>query len=43
MKIKKANIELYDFIWVVSSKIEDTYYILRSDWFGCLKGLHIDS
>jgi len=40
---KKANIELHDFRWVVGSKIEDTYDILRREWFGCFKGLHIDS
>ena len=40
---KKANIELHDVRWVVGSKIEDTYDTLRKDWFGSLKGLHIDS
>ena len=39
----KANIELHDVRWVVGSKIEDTYDNLRNDWFGSLKGLHIDS
>ena len=42
-KAKKANIELHDVRWVVGSKIEDTYYTLRKDWFGSLNGLHIDS
>jgi hypothetical protein len=42
-KAKKANIELHDVRWVVGSKIEDTYDTLRNDWFGTLKGLHIDS
>ena len=42
-KAKKANIELHDVRWVVGSKIEDTYETLRRDWFGCPKGLHIDS
>ena len=42
-KAKKANIELHDVRWVVGSKIEDTYDTLRKDWFGSLKGLHIDS
>ena len=41
--VKKANIELHDVRWVVGSKIEDTYYSLRKDWFGSSKGLHIDS
>ena len=40
---KKANIELHDVRWVVGSKIEDTYDTLRRGWFGCPKGLHIDS
>ena len=39
----KANIELHDVRWVVGSKIEDTYDILRKDWFGSPIGLHIDS
>ena len=42
-RAKKANIELHDVRWVVGSKIEDTYDTLRNDWFGSLKGLHIDS
>ena len=42
-KAKKANIELHDVRWVVGSKIEDTYDVLRRDWFGSKKGLHIDS
>ena len=42
-KAKKANIELHDVRWVIGSKIEDTYKLLRRDWFGELEGLHIDS
>ena len=42
-RANKANIELHDVRWVVGSKIEDTYDTLRKDWFGSLKGLHIDS
>ena len=42
-RAEKANIELHDVRWVVGSKIEDTYDTLRNDWFGSLKGLHIDS
>ena len=42
-RAKKANIELHDVRWVVGAKIEDTYDTLRKDWFGSLKGLHIDS
>ena len=42
-KAKKANVELHDVRWVVWSKIEDTYEVLRRDWFGYREGLHIDS
>ena len=42
-RAKKANIELHDVRWVVGSKIQDTYYTLRKDWFGSPQGLHIDS
>ncbi len=42
-KIPKANIELHDVRWVVGSKIEDTFDVLRRDWFGSSEGLHIDS
>jgi len=38
-----ANIELHDVRWVVGSRIEDTYHVLRRDWFGNVEGLHIDS
>ena len=39
----KANVELHDVRWVVGSRIEDTFALLRKDWFGTLEGLHIDS
>ena len=42
-KAKKANVELHDVRWVIGSKIEDTFKLLRRDWFGDLEGLHIDS
>ena len=42
-KAPKANIELHDVRWVVGSKIEDTYDDLRTNWFGSIEGLHIDS
>ncbi len=42
-KAEKANIELHDVRWVVGSRIEDTYDVLRRDWFGAFEGLHIDS
>ena len=29
-----ANVELYDVMCFVGLKIEDTYDVLRSDWFG---------
>ena len=42
-RAKKANIELHDVRWVVGSRIEDTFDILKKDWFGSFEGLHIDS
>ena len=42
-RAKKANVELHDVRWVVGSRIEDTFDVLRSDWFGKTEGLHIDS
>ena len=42
-KAKKANVEVHDVRWVVGSRIEDTYEILKKDWFGDIQGLHIDS
>ena len=42
-RAKLANVELHDVRWVVGSKIEDTYDVLKRDWFGTSKGLHIDS
>ena len=42
-RAKNANVELHDVRWVVGSKIEDTYDVLRRDWFGTYEGLHIDS
>ena len=40
---EKANVELHDVRWVVGPKIEDTFPVLRKDWFGSIEGLHIDS
>ena len=42
-RAKKANIELHDVRWGIGSRIEDTYDILRKDWFVSPEGLHIDS
>ena len=42
-RARKANVELHDVRWVVGSRIEDTFDVLRSDWFGKTEGLHIDS
>ena len=42
-RAKKANVELHDVRWVIGSKIEETYDVLRRDWFGNFEGLHIDS
>ena len=33
-RAEMANVELHDVRWVVGSKIEDTYDVLRRDWFG---------
>ena len=40
---EKANVELHDVRWVIGSKIEETFDVLRRDWFGTFEGLHIDS
>ena len=42
-RANKPNIELHDVRWVLGSKIEDTYNVLRRDCFGTIEGLHIDS
>ena len=42
-RTNKSNVELHDVRWVVGSKVEDTFDILRRDWFGSPDGLHIDS
>ena len=42
-RANKANIELHDVRWVLGTKIEDTYDVLRREWFGAIEGLHIDS
>lgn len=39
----KANIELHDVQFVLGNTIEDTYEQLRQNWFGTVKGLHLDS
>ena len=41
--MSKSNVELHDVRWVVGSKVEDTFDVLRRDWFGSPDGLHIDS
>lgn len=38
-----ANIELHDVRFVVGKSIADTYEQLRAQWFGEVKGLHLDS
>ena len=42
-RANKANVELHDVRWVLGKSIEDTFNVLRNDWFGNLEGLHIDS
>ena len=39
----RVNVELHDVRWVVGSRIEETYHVLRGDWFGSFEGLHIDT
>ena len=39
----KSNIELHDIQFVVGETIENTYEQLRKNWFGTIKGLHLDS
>ena len=39
----KANIELHDVQFIVADRIEDTYDQLKSNWFGNISGLHLDS
>ena len=36
-RAKKANIELHDVRLVIGSKIEDTFNVLRRDWFGYMR------
>lgn len=38
-----ANIELHDIRFVLGKEMEDTYDIIRRQWFGTQKGLHLDS
>jgi len=42
-RAKNANVELHDVRWVIGTRIEDTYSLLRKEWFGIIEGLHIDS
>lgn len=39
----QSNIELHNLQFAIGEKIEDCYDQLKKDWFGDLKGLHIDS
>lgn len=38
-----ANIELHDIRFVVAENIADSHSVLCQQWFGTVKGLHIDS
>ena len=40
---KNSHVELHDVRWVVGRTIQETFETLRLEWFGDLKGLHIDS
>jgi len=39
----KSNIELHDVQFVAGDSIEDTFEQLRRQWFGEVKGLHLDA
>ncbi|MGQ4276560.1 DUF1543 domain-containing protein [Pseudidiomarina sp. E22-M8] len=38
-----ANIEVHDVRFVAGASVEDCYPALRKNWYGTLKGLHLDS
>lgn len=38
-----TNIEIHDVQFVAADKIEDTYDILKKNWYGMVSGLHLDS
>ena len=42
-RTKSCHIEQHDIRWVVGKYIEETFPLLRKEWFGLQKGLHIDS
>lgn len=42
-KAPGAHIELHDVRFVAAESIEETYPMLREQWFGTQQGLHIDS
>jgi len=42
-RVQAANIELHDVRFVVGDTIEDTLPVLRRQWFGARRGLHLDS
>lgn len=39
-RIHNANIEVHDVEWVIADAIENTYDILKRDWYG--ESLHVD-
>ena len=42
-KILGANIEVHDVKFAVAEKIEDTYDLVRSNWYGIKEKLHMDA
>lgn len=42
-KAPGANIEVHDIQLVAANTIEETFDLLKANWFGLEKGLHIDS
>jgi hypothetical protein len=42
-RLARANIELHDVRFVAAASIEDAFPLLRQQWFGSRRGLHLDS
>ncbi|GAB6107264.1 DUF1543 domain-containing protein [Fusibacter bizertensis] len=42
-KIQGANIEVHDVQFAVAERIEDTYDLVRSNWYGIKEKLHMDA
>ncbi len=42
-KVANSHIEVHDVRWVCGNSIEETIPLLKKEWIGSQKGLHIDS